>query len=94
MSKVISGLLESLRIEERPAPKVIPTPLSAELSSSYWAIQLHSSDRLGSTALPLGSCQMVTRLSRLMLGETLLSVSSSGPTLASIDRALDCSEDI
>lgn len=49
-SKVVGELLDNIRIEDRGMPAVLPTPLVAELSTSYWAVQLHSTDRLGSHA--------------------------------------------
>jgi hypothetical protein len=50
VTKILSGMLENLDLEGRDDPAVIPTPLLAEMNSRYWAIQLHSVDRLSSHA--------------------------------------------
>jgi hypothetical protein len=43
--QIVRQLLDALHIPERGAPENVPTPLAAELTTSFWSVQLHAPGR-------------------------------------------------
>lgn len=89
-TKILNDLLGRLDLGSRPAPQVLPTALIAEMNSRYWAVQLHSSDRVGRRA---------TSARLLSDGDTVISIdawrnalvsqlTSAYPTLNPIERVI------